>query len=218
MNAEQMRAVLLAIADLIGRGEGAGRATGLRRLAAVFEGVGTAKTATIVRTIEDNWRYDNRIPGHPPGLRETLVDIQKALASSGAKVQAAAFVDLLRLFGSGRNQAIDDFVVEAIAARTKRSRPRRGSAPRRTPLTAEQARSLASQLISAADDRNRFDTLLDQLKRECKLAELKAIAEHYTGYETTKTKKDDIIKSIRHWHREDELNRDRGASQAKAGL
>jgi hypothetical protein len=73
-------------------------------------------------------------------------------------------------------------------------------------------------LASAADDRNRFETLLDQLKSQFKVAELKTIARYYLGHETTKTKKDDIVKTIRHWHRQDELNRDRRASQAKTGL
>jgi hypothetical protein len=88
----------------------------------------------------------------------------------------------------------------------------------RTPIAAEHARELADQLTSAAYDRDRFDTLLDQMKGQLKVAELKAVAGFYTGYETTKTKKDDIVRVIRHWHRQDELNRDRRASQAKAAL
>lgn len=56
------------------------------------------------------------------------------------------------------------------------------------------------------------------MKGQLNLAELKAVARFYTGYETTKKKKDDIIRSIRNWHRQDELNRDRSAAQAKVPL
>jgi hypothetical protein len=217
MNAEQMRLALIALADLVSGGDGLGRANALRRFAAVFEELGTAKIATVVSTIEGNWKADNRTPQHPSELRRVVVDIRKALGHTGATTQAKAFTTLLKLFGGGGGQSVDAFVGEAIGARTKRKRSRSGAAPKRPPLTAEQARGLADQLTSAADDRTRFDALLDQLKGE-KVADLKAIAGFYTGYETTKTKKDDIIRSMRQWHRDDELNRDRSAAQAKAGL
>ena len=217
MNAEQMRLALIAFAGLVGGGDGSCRANALRQFAALFEELGTAKVATVVNTIEGNWKADNRAPQHPSVLREVLVDIQNALGHAGAKAQAKAVTALLELFGGGGGQSVDAFVAEAIGARTRRNRSRGGAAPRRTPLTAHQARSLADQLVSAADDRTRFDALLDQLKGE-KVADLKAIAGYYTGYETTKTKKDDIIRSMRQWHREDELNRDRRAAQAKVPL
>jgi hypothetical protein len=190
MNAEQMRLALVAFASLIGGEETSRRANALSRFAALFEGLGTAKVAAIVSNIEHNWKADNRVPRRPSELRQALIDIQKALGHIGAKPQAKAFVTLLQLFRGAGDQPVDAFVAEAIAARTKRSRSRGGASPKKTPLSAEQARDLADQLALASDDRTRFDALLDQLKSELKVAELKAIAGFYTGYETTKTKKD----------------------------
>jgi hypothetical protein len=213
MNAEQMRSTLGAFADLVG----GGGAEYLNRFAKLFEGLGTAKVAAIVGTIEGNWKSSNRNAGYPSELRKAIADIQQAFERSGAKAQAGAFTALLRLFVGADNQSVDAFVAEAIASRVKQGRSR-STTRAATPFTKEQARSLANQLASAADDRNRFDSLLDELKSQLKVAELKTIAGYYLGHETTKTKKDDIVKTMRHWHRQDELNRDRRASQAKTGL
>src|SRR5262245_14667314 len=198
MNAEQMRSALAAFANLVGAGR---RADALNGLARVFEGLGSATVGKIVATIEDNWKSANRIPRYPAELRMAIDDLQQALARSGAKTQAKEFMGLLLLLRGADNQSIQAFVEEAIASRTKKSHTQ-GAARTKTTFTEEQARKLADQLTSAADDRVRFDTLLDRLKGQCKAAELKTIAGIYTGYETTKTKKDDIARTIRHWHRQ----------------
>src|SRR5512145_788076 len=96
MNAEQTRLALLAFTSLVG-GD-ARRADTLSRFAALFEGVGTAKVAGIVNTIEHNWKADNRAPRHPPELRQVLVEIQEVLGHIGAKAQAKVFMTLLQLF------------------------------------------------------------------------------------------------------------------------
>jgi hypothetical protein len=208
MIADQMRVALLGFGNLV-RGP---RADSVYRLASLFEGLGTTKVASIVKTIEHNWKAENRVRRHPSELRETVAGIEQALVECKAGTQAKAFGSLLQLFSGQGNQPDDAFVAEAIAARAKRTRPR---AATRAAFTAEQARRFADELASATDDRTRFDTLLDELKAQLGVAELKKIAKLYTGYETTKTKKDDIVKAIRHWHREDEMNRDRRAAQAK---
>jgi hypothetical protein len=214
MNAEQMRSALAAFADLVGGGR---RADVLNGLAQLFEGLGSAKVAKIVATIEINWRSANRRPRHSAELKAVLVDLQRAFALSGAKTQASDIATLLRLFDGAGDQSVEAFVEEAIASRVTKSQAR-GAARTKSPFTKEKARELADQLSSAADDRKRFETLLDQLKGQFKVDQLRAIAGFYTGYETAKTKKDDIISAIRHWHREGEMNRDRRAAQAKAGL
>jgi len=216
MNAEQMQSALTRIAELFDLERGFERADNLNRLASLFDGLGKAKVSSVVTIILGNWKSDGRVPCHPSGLREIVAGIQRLFEQSGAKVQAKAFGDLLKLLSGAGNQPADAFIAEAVAARVKR--PPRRAARAKPQFTMETARKLASELTSAADDRMRFDTLLDQLERQCKAAELKTIAGLYTGYETAKTKKDDIIRAIRHWHREDELNRDRRASQAKTAL
>jgi hypothetical protein len=217
MNAEQMHSVLTNLADLVDSRYGGQRANNLRGLAALFEGLGNAKVASIVNTIESNWKWSNREPRHPTDLREAVIGIIRVFDASNAKAQAKAFTILLKLLSGAGGQLVDAFVAEAVAARMKTSRSR-GLARTGTSITTDVARRFADDLASAANDRTRFDTLLDQLERRCKVAELKTIAGLYTGYETTRTKKDEIIKAIRHWHREGELNRDRRASQAKTPL
>jgi hypothetical protein len=214
MNAEQMRSALVAFADFARAGQ---RASALNALASLFEGVGSAKVAKIVATIEGNWKSANRVPRHPAELRAALAELHRALDGSGAKMQAKAFAGLLRLFRGTSDQPVDAFLNDAVECRGKK-KPARQTALSTTPITREQARRLADQLTCAADDRKKFDTLLEQMKTQFKVDDLRTIAGLYTGYETSKTKKDDIIRAIRHWHREDEMNRDRRASQAKTGL
>jgi hypothetical protein len=214
MNAEQMRSALVAFADLIGEGH---RSHALRRLAEVLEGLGSAQVNKVVDTIESNWRASRRSPCHPADLRIALEGLQRGFELSGAAKQAKAFAALLRLCTGSGSQPVDAFVAEAASARVRSDRPRENKRPEAR-IAAEHAREIADRLASAADDRDRFDTLLDQMKGQLNLAELKAVARFYTGYETTKKKKDDIIRSIRNWHRQDELNRDRSAAQAKVPL
>ena len=213
MNAEDMRSALIAFADLVG---GSPRADRLRRFAALFEAMGKAKVTSIVATIATNWKASGRVPRYPSQLRDDLTAVYRALECSTAKAQAKVVMALLELFRGSDNQVVEAFVDETIAARIKKPSHR---VPRATPtFTSEQARNAADQLISAADDRYEFEILLQQLKAHRKTAELRTIARFYTGYETTKTKKDDIIVAIRDWQREGEMNRDRRASQAKTGV
>jgi hypothetical protein len=215
MNAEKMHAGLDAFAEVAG-GDSR-RAELFRALAKVFEGLGTAKVAVVVTTIEANWKANSRVPCHPSELKKAVFDLQNSLARVGANAQAGAFASLLRLFVGSTNQSTDDFVVDAIAARLKQSRPRAGAQGRAVPFTRERARELADLLTAAADDRKRFDNLIDQIG-SLKLADLKIVSGFYTGHETSKKKKEDVIKAIRNWHRGDELNRDRHAAQGKSGL
>jgi hypothetical protein len=208
MNAEQMCSTLVAFADFVGVGR---RAEALDGLAKLFDGLGPAKVAKIIATIEGNWKSVDRAPRYPAELRTLLEGLRRGFIRSGANTQAKALAVLLRLCVGSDNQSFDAFFSEAVAARAKKSVAKKQ-------FTSEQAKMLADQLMSVAEDRKRFDALLDQLKGQFKVAELKTIAGLYTGYETTETKKDRIVKAIRHWHRQDELNRDRRASQAKASL
>lgn len=214
MNAEQMRSALVAFAALIGEGR---RAHALLSLAGLFEGLDSTQVSKVVATIEGNWKASNRAPRCPADLKSVLEDLHRALEQSGATKQAKAFAAVLRLCSGFDDQSVDTFVAEGTAARVKRVQPR-AAAHARTPLTNAHAKKLANELASAADDRDRFDALLDQMKRQFKVVELKTIADFYTGYETLETKKDDIVRAMRRWHRQDELNRDRKSSQAKAAL
>lgn len=168
MNAEQMRSALAAFADLIG----GPRSHALVHLAKLFEGLGSTQVNKVVATVEDNWKAANRAPHHPADVKIVLEGLHRGFEQSGATKQAKAFVALLRLCAGSDDQSVDAFVAEATAARVKRGRPR-GVARTRTPFTAEHARKLADQLMSAAEDRDRFDTLLDQMKGQLKVAELR---------------------------------------------
>ncbi len=214
MNAEQIRLALLVLGDLISDPE---RARALHKIARVFEDVGAAKAVKIISTIRSNWESSGRAPRHPAQLKDSIANAHRLFLSSGAKKQADTFAAFLGLFQGTGDQPIDAFVADAIVSRVKSRTARRPSRPKGA-FTAEQAQSLADQLASAANDRARFDALLERLKSERKVGELRAIADRYTGYSTAKAKKDDIVRAIRQWHREDEMNRDRRAAQAKTGL
>lgn len=212
MNADGMRSALTAFAALVG-GDSP-RAGRLRRLTALFEGMGEAKVTAIVMRIEKNWKASNRTPRHPRLLKEDLTAVQRALEDSTAKTQAKVIAAVLKLLQGTEDQPVESFVSDAIAARLKTVSPPR----RTTTITSEHAQRLAAQLVSLRDDRSGFDNLLGELKAHCKAAQLNTIAKFYTGYETGKTKKDDIISVIRNWQRSGEMNRDRRASQAKVPL
>ncbi len=93
------------------------------------------------------------------------------------------------------------------------------SAPKKQPPKPKFADALAPdlgrKLTAAAHQRARFDVLLKEYEAAYKPAELRAIAHCFMGYDVDKKKKGDIIKAMRNWQREAELNDDIHAAQAK---
>lgn len=210
MSEKKIHAGLLAFADFAGKGTR--RSWVIRSLAQVFEGT-TAKSAkALVDTIVANWKADARAPAYPHELREAVFDLHNGLARIGAKTAANEVAELLRLFQGGRDQAVEEFIADACAARLKR--PKAKSGKRGLPLTPEGAREFADRLRSAMDDRSHFDDLVKEL-RAMTTADIQSVATYYMGRAPSDTKKGDIIKAIRRRYRNFELEQDRHAAQDK---
>jgi hypothetical protein len=210
MSESKMHAGLLAFAEFAGKGTS--RSWVIHSLARVFEGAGAKSVKSLVDTIESNWKADAREPSYPYELRDAVFDLQNGLARIGAKTAAKDIGELLRLFQGGRDQSIEEFVADACAARLKR--PKAKSGKRGPPLTPEGARGFADQLRSAMDDRKLFDDLVKKLQ-PMTVADIRSVAGYYMGRATSDRKKGDIIRAIRRWHRDFELERDRHAAQDK---
>jgi hypothetical protein len=213
MNAYQMAAALKAFGALMGGRE----AVALTKFAQVFDGMGEAKAAAIAAQVVKNWKAEGRAGKRPSELEQAVRRIGEALASTGAKAQASVFAKVLPILAGSDNQDVDSFVREAIAARVKKApppKPPKVSKPKFADLVPE----LAQKLTAAACDRGRFDALLKDYEIRYKATELKAIADRFVGFDVHRKKKEDIVKAVRNWQREEELNSDSHASQAKAGL
>lgn len=225
MNARQMASALRAFGDLIGGNEGAA----LLKFAHAFDGMGEAKAAAVITQVAKNWKAEGREVKRPAELESAVSQIEKVLTATGARAQAAAFGKVLPILVGSEDQDIDGFVGDVVAARVKRAPPPKS--PKASKATkvirvakpkklkfADLAPDLAKRLTLAAYDRIQFDALLSDYERRFKPAEMKAIADRYLGFSVNKTKKDDIVKAVRNWQREEELNWDSHVSQAKAGL
>lgn len=87
-------------------------------------------------------------------------------------------------------------------------------------LKGATAEAAGKALVEAASRREHFDPLLTEIGDTFKSSDLKEIYRHITGYDyypksgTTGTKAD-IVKALRNWQREVELNADLSAAQAK---
>ena len=213
MNAEQMAAALKAFGSLIGGGEGAA----LNKFAQLFDGMGEAKAAEITAQIARNWKSEGRSAKRPVELERAVRRIGEVLASTGAKAQAGVFAKVLPILAGSENQDVGSFLREAIEARVKKAPPPKPPKVAK-PKFADLAPELAKSLTAVACDRGRFDALLKVYNERYKTKELKAIADHFMGFDVDLTKKKDIVKAVRNWQREEELDNDSHASQAKAGL
>jgi pyridoxal/pyridoxine/pyridoxamine kinase len=201
MNAEQMSEALEAFGALMGGSEAAAL-TGFSR---VFRGVGDVKATTVVAQVAKNWHAERREAKRPAELESAVQRIHAVLIALGAKTQAGVFAKVLQILAGNDDRDVESFVRDAIAARVKK-----------TP--AELAAGLAQKLTAAATDRRRFDALLSDYEGRCKPGELKAIAEKFMGHAIDRKNKQDIVKAVRNWQREAELNRYSHMSQAKAAL
>jgi hypothetical protein len=207
MNVDQMRAALKAFGALMGGAD----AVALTKFAKLFEGMGKAKAAAVVVQVLKNWTADERPRRRPADLERALRRIRDTLTATGATTQANVFWKVLALLEGTANQDIDSFMSEAIAARVKKPAPKKQS---RKPKVAADTQDLGNKL-AAARQRARFDALLNEYEASYSVAELKAIARQYTGYEGHEKSKADIVKAMRNWQREAELNDDLHAAQAK---
>jgi hypothetical protein len=216
MNAAQMATALRAFGALMGGGE----AVALAKFAQVFEGLGDVKAAAVAAQVAKNWKAEGRAAKRPVELAKAVGLIEQALTATGAKPQAGVFAKVLPLLAGSEQQDINSFVREAIAARVKKAPPPKPSKQPKVPKPkfADLAPELAQKLKVAACDRSRFDALLNEFEESYKATELKVIAARYMGFDVDKKKKADIVKAVRNWQREEELNSDSHASQAKAGL
>jgi DNA-binding ferritin-like protein (Dps family) len=211
MNVDQMRAALKAFGALMGDAD----VVALAKFAKLFEGMGDAKAAAVVTQVSKNWTADNRPKRRPADLERALRRIRDTLTATGATTQANVFGKALVLLEGIDNQDLDSFVAEAIAARIKRVKPKKPPKPKKPKFADAQAPDLGRRLTAAAHQRARFDVLLNEYEATYKAAELKAIAHCFMGVDVDKTKKPDIIKAMRNWQREAELNDDLHAAQAK---
>lgn len=211
MNVDQMRAALKAFGALMGGTE----AVALTRFAKLFDGMGVVTAASVVAQVSKNWTTDKRPKRRPADLERALRRIKETLTATGATTQANVFGKVLALCEGTDNQDLDSFVTDAIAARVKRAKPPKQPKPKKPKFADAQAPDLGRALTAAAHQRARFDALLNEYEVAYKPAELKAIAHCFMGYEVDKTKKADIIKAMRNWQREAELNDDLHAAQAR---
>jgi hypothetical protein len=196
-----MSATLTVFGTLMGGREGAALAT----FSQVFNGMGDVKAAAVATQVAKNWRAEGREAKCPAELQDAVRRIYDTLVTMGAKTQAGVFEKVLQLLTGNEDEDLESFVGEAIAARVKW-----------TPV--ELAGRLAQRLKSVVHDRRRFDALLNEYEGRCKPAEIRAMAESFIGESIGKKNKPDIIRAVRNWQREGELNRCSHASQAKAAL
>jgi hypothetical protein len=218
MNAQQMASALKAFGALVGGSE----SVGLLKFADVFDGMAEVKAAAVVAQIAKNWKAEGRPAKRPAELEQAALRIEEALTATGAKTQAGVFAKVLAILAGSENQDVDSFVREAIAARVKKAplpKASKGKSSKVTkPKFADLAPELAEKLVAVACDRARFDALLKDYEEHYKPAELKAIAGRLPGLFVNSTKRVDIVKAVRNWQREEELNTHSHASQAHAGL
>lgn len=210
MSDNKMHASLLAFADFAGRGSRRSWVT--RSLAQVFEGAAGKSVKAMVDAVLANWEADARAPAHPHELREAVFDLHNGLDRIGAKTAAKDVAELLRLFQGGRDQPMEEFVSDVRAAREKKPKAKFGK--RGPPLTPEGARVFADRLRSATDDRPLFDELLKTMQAMT-IADIQSVATQYMGRTPSDTKKGDLIKAMRRWQRNTELERDRSEAQEK---
>jgi DNA-binding ferritin-like protein (Dps family) len=211
MKVDRMRAALKAFGALMGGAE----AVALTKFAKLFEGMGDVTAASVVAQVSKNWTAEKRPKTRPADLERAIRRIRDTLTATGATTQASVFGKTLALVEGTGNQDLDSFVAEAIAARVKRAPAKKPPKPKKPKFAEAQAPDLGRRLAAAAHQRARFDALLNEYETDYKPAELKAIAHCFMGYEVNKTKKADIIKAIRNWQREAELNDDLHAAQAR---
>jgi hypothetical protein len=211
MNVDQMRAALKAFGALMGGTE----AVALTKFAKLFDGMADMTSASVVAQVSKNWTADKRPKRRPADLERALRRIKDTLTATGATTQANVFGKVLVLCEGTDNQDLDSFVTDAIAARVKRVKPPKQPKPKKPKFADAQAPNLGRSLTAVADHRARFDALLNEYEAAYKPAELKAIAHCFMGYAVDKKKKADIIKAMRNWQREAELNDDLHAAQAK---
>jgi ATP-dependent protease HslVU (ClpYQ) ATPase subunit len=202
MNAKQMSAALKAFGTLLDGSE----ALALAKFSQVFNGMGDVKATAVAAQVAKNWKAEGREPKRPAELERAVRRIHDVVVTMGARTQAGVFAKVLPMLAGNESQDVDSFVRDVIAARVKK-----------TP--AELAARLAQKLTEAANDRRRFDALLSDYEGRCKPGELKAIAERFMGHAVVgKKDKQAVVKAIRNWQREGELNRYSHTSQAKAAL
>lgn len=215
MNVDQMRAALKAFGALMGGTE----ASALVKFANLFEGIGDAKAASVVAQVSKNWATDKRPKKRPAELYRAIRRIQETLTAVGATPHANVFTKTLALLEGKDDQDVDSFVSDAITARVKRTQPPKMRGKAAKPKFADAvAPNLGHKLSAVAGQRARFDALLNEYQAAYKPAELRAIAHCFMGYEVDKKKKDEIIKAMRNWQLEAELNDDIHAAQAKIGV
>ncbi len=214
MNTKQMTAALKTFGGMLVGSEG----ESLAKFAKVFDGLGEAKVTAVVTQVTKNWKTEKRLPKRPVQLERAVRRIENALALTGAKSQAVAFGKVATILSGAVDQDLDSFIQEVIEARVKKAPAPKPPKPTK-PKFADQVPLLAQRLALASWERSQFDALLAEYEKRHKGTELKAIADRFLGYDVgAKMKKGDIVKAIRNWQREDELNRSNRASQAKAGL
>lgn len=211
MNVDQMQAALKGFGALMGGADG----VTLNKFARLFEGLGKAKVTTVVTQVLKNWEIDKRVKKRPADLERALCCIRDTLTSINATTQANIFGKVLVLLEGTDNQDIDSFVADAISARCKRAKQNKSRKATKPKFADAQAPDIGLRLTAAAHQRALFDAFLNELEAAYKPAELKAIALCFMGYDVGKTRKADIIKAMRNWQREAELNDDLHAAQAK---
>jgi hypothetical protein len=184
---------------------GGSEAVALAKFSQVFNGMADASAAAVAAQVAKNWKAEGREAKRPAELESAVKRIHDALIATGARTQAGVFRKVLGILTASEDQDVDDFVRDAMAARVKK-----------TP--AELTAGLAQKLTAAANDRRQFDALLGDYEGRCKPGELKAIAEKFMGHAIGKKNKQEIVKAVRNWQREGELNRYSHESQAKVAL
>jgi hypothetical protein len=216
VKAAQLATALKTFGTLMGGSE----AVALSKFALVFEGLGDMKAAAVAAQVAKNWKTEGRCARRPAELAKAVGLIEQVLNTVGAKPQAGVLAKVVPLLAGSEHQDVDSFVQEAIAARVKKAPPPKPPKLPKVakPKFADLAPELAQRLRAAACDRSRFDAVLKEFEESYKATELKVIASRYLGFDVDKKTKEDIVKAVRNWQREEELNSASHASQAKAGL
>jgi len=198
MSTPQTLDVLRSYASLL---QGCGDAHGtdcVRALASALSGDGEAKTKATLTKVTKHWKRSPELAASPQGLDGRLNSLHRLLVAGGAKTPATDIKLLIELLDNRRavhpvefENILRSAIVAPEPVKTTRT-------PKRELLSSAEVRQWADRLTAVTTDQARFEAELSSLQGIPKLSvpELKAIAEHYLGYEPPATKAA-IMKKLR---------------------
>ncbi len=199
MATQQTLDVLRSYASLLeGAGDASG-AEGVRSLVFALSVDGVTKTKATLAKVKKHWKASPHLAASPQGLSERLASLHHLLIAAGAKTSGADIKLLIELFDNRQVVHPVEFgniLRNAILAPEPVKATR--SSNKREQISTAEVRQLADRLTAVTTDQARFEAELSSLLAIPKLSlpELKAIAQHYLGYEPPTTKAG-ILKKLR---------------------